>query len=336
MTLQAGTYVIGSELLISSNVTLDLNGATLQAAIGLDDNIIRNSDPLNGDTNITIKNGTIDGNRSNQTQVNPAHGIALYNAHSVTIENVTIHNTELDGVYIGGSSTIDGISIGDICTDVYVLNCTIYDTYRNWISLVRGTRLIVDNLTAYNNNLGVDEAPEYYKAGGIDLESNIDSPTSYVEIMNSNLTASRAPAIIAQSIDGLRDYISVHDNVIETAGTFGVAIYNEASNISIYDNTITVTGSSAIWLHGQTYIITNVTVEDNTLSGDDTNGEAGVHFRYVHGGVADRNIINDFHYGLLALDGSDIASSGNTIHSCANPVYTDGTSTITQSGNTIN
>jgi len=98
-----GTYVIDGPIVIPSHV--QLIGAGPSSVIKLKDNynadinMIYNSDPVNGNTEITISNLTIDGNKQNQAGGNII-GIYLYNVTSSKVESCTLKNTNDIAIHV--------------------------------------------------------------------------------------------------------------------------------------------------------------------------------------------------------------------------------------------
>lgn len=336
--LDFGTYVISDTLLIPSNITLDLNGATLQADDNLNDNILQNEDVANGNENIVIRNGTIEGNSANQTPgTNPCHGIALYYTSSSLIEDVTVHDCELDGIYMGVTGNIDGIACGGPCSGITIRDNEVTDNRRNGISVTRGQFVEIDNVTALGNNVGVLDDPLYY-AGTFDFEPNEPSDVvTDIEVRNCNITAEYAPAIMVQATSGTKERYRFHNNTITQTDERAIVFFSIASDVVITNNDITTINSpSAIWLNGQTQIIDNVTISGNVINGDDETGSNGIGLNYVENGVVNGNTIEDYTtaIGVLLLN-DDVAVTNNTFVSCTSGVnVTGGSTNITQSGNT--
>lgn len=107
-------------LRIRSNTIIDLNGSTLiRTGASVNQNIFQNCD-LNGERNgggytlsenITIQNGTLDGNGSKST-----NGLNLVNLGHA--QNINITNVRFKNVFEGHMLELSG------CSDVVIENCT--------------------------------------------------------------------------------------------------------------------------------------------------------------------------------------------------------------------
>lgn len=108
--IPAGLYLISSPIRIPSNVVLTGEGfdTILKLADGANINVLENMNPSEWiDSDITIKNMQIDGNRENQT--GPANGIFLYTAPNSYIHHVWIHNFPI--IYPTGIQVSAGIHL---------------------------------------------------------------------------------------------------------------------------------------------------------------------------------------------------------------------------------
>ncbi|MEM4765453.1 MAG: right-handed parallel beta-helix repeat-containing protein [Nitrososphaerota archaeon] len=105
-----GTYVIDGSIVMPSHTRL--MGAGPSSVIKLKDNynadiyMIQNSDPTNGNTDITISNLTIDGNWQNQAEGYIA-GIYLCNVTSSKVESCTLKNTNGAAIYVENSEELE-------------------------------------------------------------------------------------------------------------------------------------------------------------------------------------------------------------------------------------
>lgn len=114
--LTEGTYYLDGSIALPSNVTLSGAGSStiLTANNGFDTSLslVTNSDPINGNRNITVRDITFHGNRDNIVFSNPITGITLTNVGSgsgtsanagATISNSTFTHLRGNGVSIVGS-----------------------------------------------------------------------------------------------------------------------------------------------------------------------------------------------------------------------------------------
>jgi parallel beta-helix repeat protein len=77
--------------------------------------------------------------------VDRLHGLALAGAHNVTIQNVTIQNAPMDGIYL--SNNVDGTAHHTYCQKINVQKSSFIACHRNGISVIDA-----DDVTIANNN----------------------------------------------------------------------------------------------------------------------------------------------------------------------------------------
>lgn len=117
--VQPGTYLVSSQITVPSNRIIRLlPGAIFKRKNGTgansgntftNCNFWCNSDPVNGNTDITIEGGTYDGNESNQSDVTcdstggiaGGVGLRFNNVTRLTIKNVTVQNNVTFGIQVG-------------------------------------------------------------------------------------------------------------------------------------------------------------------------------------------------------------------------------------------
>lgn len=100
--LAPGTFIIDGPITIGTNQSLFGSvGSIIKIKDSKDAsmNMIQNSDPTGGNSNILIHGISLDGNRSNQT-TGTMHGVYLDNASNCKITNCTIKSLRRDGVKI--------------------------------------------------------------------------------------------------------------------------------------------------------------------------------------------------------------------------------------------
>lgn len=333
--LWPGTYVIG-KLLIPSNITLVGNNTTLQAKNALNDNMIRNKDPLLGNRGMVIRDIHFEGNSANQTPGhNPSHAIGWYNASVSRIDNCTFNDMELDGVYLGRNGAIDGITVGGSNTDIVVMDCTLTNIRRNAISITRGKRCRVLNCTIVNANAGVPDNG-LYDAAAIDLEPNeITDDCEDLEVAYCTITSSHAPSIALAGSYG-KKRIHLHHNTIYQTDNYGIAVFTPVDGFSADDNEIHCTGAVGIWINGQGENILNVKINRNQIYGNDTALLSGIGIGYVPDNAqVVENRVQDFDRGIYVFTGAIATLTRNTLVSCTNPVVTGGGGVANQTGTII-
>jgi parallel beta-helix repeat protein len=154
-----GTYLVSKnllrdgELFIRSNVTVageSQNGTIIKryaSTLGFD--VVIDNYNTDGDSNIVIRNLTIDGNSASSVNDSSQLGISLHYAYNVTIENVTVKNIMGTGgsppnesfninlsncsrsniincEAVGNATSSSGISLNS-CSDINVIDCRSYN-----------------------------------------------------------------------------------------------------------------------------------------------------------------------------------------------------------------
>lgn len=137
--IPAGTYIV-TPLTIPANTTIFGAGAL---------SIVKMKAGVNGSgATLTIGSGTIlrdfavDGNKANNTGTT-GHGIAVVNAVTSTIANVSCTNNAGDGINVSGSSTV-GLNL---------TNCSANGFMRNGFTITDGTYARLTNCVAYSSDL---------------------------------------------------------------------------------------------------------------------------------------------------------------------------------------
>jgi len=331
-------YTINSPLLVRSNITIEGNNCRLIANNALNNSVIRSYHPDLGNQNITIRNLRIAGNRANQSHsANPAHAIAFYSTHGILVEDVTIDDVELDGLYVGGSegSLVSTITIQTFCSNVVFRNCEITNCYRNAVSITNARYVDVYNIDCSDNNKGVVDSSQYL-AASIDLEPNELTDHCFEIYIHDNIVdANQAPAIGVQGSSN-KDHCYIYSNTITQETLRAIAVYTPITFTEVYDNTITCVNASGIWFNGQGSNITDVEIYDNVVSGDDTNLLTGIGLGYVTSNTPiTNNTITDFNKAVLLANNSVATINNNNFVSCTTAIDSTSGSSYSQSGNVI-
>lgn len=155
--LRAGKVYIVAGLVMKSGVHLDLNGSTLQLANNtsasvietLDYATLKSGDSTSGPRDFSITNGTLDGNRSNQSGTPSSFPaiLAIY-GRRYTLDNLLIANgrgTGIDSQWSTNSPFLGPNGFESFITRVYVHSCSYdginfrgpHDTYFNNFFIVK-------------------------------------------------------------------------------------------------------------------------------------------------------------------------------------------------------
>jgi len=94
--LLKGNFTINDVIKVPSYTALEIQGK-LTLADGVNDNMIENSDLTNGNEQIEIRGGILDGNKVHQTS---GHGIYFKGVTDVLVKNVAVKNVKQYGIYL--------------------------------------------------------------------------------------------------------------------------------------------------------------------------------------------------------------------------------------------
>lgn len=330
--IKQGTYVISNSLEIGSNFTFEGDGNTtiLYLSNSTNKDLIKNNDFFLGNTNITIKDVQLNGNRQNQLSSAAIAVIDLNNVTHTLINNVFVLNGRQNGIAIingqdsnildsnfesnvingsGGAIHIVHGSTGIISGNK--INNTqgkgIYlDTYDkpylvNYVSNFQISNNIITNTTGAGGN-GFEFSGVSYTT----VENNTisDSNTSglnleainYCIISNNTVQDSNVDGIHIIDFDKYPSSVSnnvVQGNIIKDNGRNGITLFSRVVNNEISGNLITLNSGSGIFLSdaNSNIIIDNNILENNILS---STNKSGLNFSVCSSSnTATRNIINE-------------------------------------------
>lgn len=121
VVLSEGAFAISGTVKVGSNTTLWLNPASvLTLASEINAAVIENSDFTNGNENIRIIGGEIDGNKANQSS-GDSYGIYFQRVTRGHIEGVHVHDTFKAGIEIAG------LADGTRSTDSHIVHNRVID-----------------------------------------------------------------------------------------------------------------------------------------------------------------------------------------------------------------
>lgn len=180
-------YGIAGTIRTKTNVTLDFKDATLKR-IGSDitSKIIQNDNYASSsviDTNITIKNVTIEGTGAEMGVSDQGAGIGIYSANRVTLENIKTKNTNGDGIQWrkADNLTIRNVNIGTFG--------------RNGISPTSGLNSVWDNFI-------VSGSPLPGANPGKDIDAETNSATERGTHFANNIVCKNISLVDFYSADG--------------------------------------------------------------------------------------------------------------------------------------
>ena len=332
-----GTYTLG-QISLPSNISL-YNGKVI-AKSALNNDLFRNSSPLNGNSNINFYNMEIDGNASQQTDLsNPCHAIGFYNCQNCIVNSCNIYNVEMDGVYIGRNGTVHGESVGGPNSYITIKNTRFTDIRRNGISVTRGEKILIDKCRFINNNLGYRLGNAGYNAGAVDLEGNAGTDiVEYIIISNSYFENYASASIQISSGHTPTKHVAITNNEIRQNTRFGIVIFSHSEDIEVAHNKLYIVDAHGIWSNAfaEEDLTTGLHVHHNEVRGDDTGLYGGISYNYSSGIVED-NLIRNFNRGLGMYFYTTASLLNNTITSCTNSIVTGGAGvSLVQEGNVVN
>lgn len=264
------SYLYGINLSNLSNLTLEL---TNNCVLKCDVTSCYNGQVININTsnNITVKGGTIDGNRENHiyTQWNTTTATVadthenFFNINIAESTNVVIESMNLK-MAVGDAVFIDGFTLDSVT----VKNCVISDSRRNNISYINGANVNILNCKIINAGSNLTNSQGTAPRFGIDIEGYkttgyIENPTKAV-IDNCNFINNMNGSVA--NYDG--------DNVIITNCKFDTVVMISFGSQTIVSNNIFTgngTGYAIDSVDNATYGVTGKNViQGNIISGYDT------------------------------------------------------------------
>ena len=168
-----GTYLTDANLIIPSNVTVDLTGAIIKRKPN--NEIGYKILDCGQSINVTIINPTLIGEKDQHLGVDGqwGHGIDSGSSENITVINPTISNCWGDGIYIGRNTGFARPKKFHVLGTANIFNCR-----RQGISVTSGDDIFIDTLIA--TDIG-GSAP----GAGLDVEPN--SGTDFVNLTVNNL-----------------------------------------------------------------------------------------------------------------------------------------------------
>ena len=221
-------YLITNTIKIPSNRIIDFNGSTITLAASSSAYAIENSDVVNGNDNITILNGTLNGNGETQTRTVTGSqattyygfGIYFYQVGHIKVDNWTINDTKQWGIaYL----RIDTAIFNNI-----TINQSPSGT--NGDGITGGARLIyMSNIRGYSNDdlIGV--------ANGLDGDVNYDIDGVYI----NNVTSTTSVTNQSMGI-GIYPSASKHINNIYISNVSGNFNYDILRIVQYFSTTGTI------------------------------------------------------------------------------------------------
>jgi len=255
-----GDYTLGVKLTVPSYTVLEIQGK-LTLADGVNDNMIENSDTTNGNTDIEICGGLLDGNRANNA--GNLAGIYLDNVENCTVKDCRVINCARWGIYLGHASYCHiygckcsnsgqhGIMVDDHVYYNTVENNICYDNGNHGISLevYAEHNSIVGNMCIGNvKGIVVENPPNRYN----DVIGNIVSGNAHgIQILGSSTNHIRFCNFIGNIVSNNKEhgiYFTQYVSHCEIAGN--VCVGNSTQTNNSRDNIYVKDGSTYNYIHG--------------------------------------------------------------------------------------
>lgn len=282
-----GDINLTNPILISSYTNLIIDGKiTLVNGFPSNTGAIQNLDQTNGNTNIDVTGGQIDGNKEGQTGTN-IYGVFFRQVDDSKILNININRTKSSGIYVslgsdrniiqGNTITYSGyagiVVEGDVTsptwtTDNRVIANTVKYNDKDGITIYRYALATIVSENIANNN---GQNPDFEGGGsGIRVDNVCDKSLIENNIANNN------------DYDGIqiinsKDVI-VNGNIANQNGNVAYTQVNRGDGIEVWDNSwrTIITSNQAnenkrqgIVINGESYasIVSNNQVRANGWSG---------------------------------------------------------------------
>ena len=155
----AGRYELPAKIRVYSNITVFGDGmgqTVLVPGPGMDDHLMADNSARSRDTNIVIRDLTLDGLGRRSSKSGCCHGLRLVNQTNTVVERVESKDNSRDGFYLGYYQNND-------FANARLSGCRATGNGRNGIALTHGQNNVIEYCVAKNNN-------RFEAVAGIDLE----------------------------------------------------------------------------------------------------------------------------------------------------------------------
>jgi hypothetical protein len=324
------TYILDKTVTIPSNIEIDFNGCTfLRKAGTMPFDMLVNSDTVNGNTNIVLKNLLIDGNKDVDSLVasTVSHrfsGLKLVKVTNSKLENITVTRTvnAEDQGDVEANRPAAGIYFVN-CTDIDCKNINGYNNDRTAI-FVNKSRVRIDGSLTYDNlgsgisSKGADESEYHnitsYNNGYSNISVNgLRSKVSNVLTYGSGYSGLNIGHNGAPADDTIVVNVHAYDNIYEgltIAGSArvqvtGIEVHgNQRNNIRIFDGSTdsklvnvvsrdSIGGQGILYDSGKGHELISAKVYKNAVSGVYVNIDVAVNMvnvdSYNNGQVTSTN-----------------------------------------------
>jgi hypothetical protein len=278
-----GVYMINvdSSLKPKSNQTITMSENAVLKAIPSSKGysaVIRISE----ESNVTVTGGKIIGERNDHIGTTGTWGMGvtiLNGASNIAISDMTISDCWGDGVYLGGSPEVSGITIDSVISD---------NNRRQGMSITNASNVTVSNSMFINTN-------GFAPSAGIDIEPNANETATGIKVINVQAYNNAGPGIQLLGKNGAVQDVEIADctindnvgvgfkldnisnmtvnNVMLSNNSYGIEIPRDISNVTFSNMNIInnrLRGVSIV-ASKQTLGIQEIAFEDSIISNNSQN-----------------------------------------------------------------
>jgi len=293
-----------------SNFEIDGQGATIIAANGMAVSSGKELLSFRTCNDFTVKNLTVNGNRTNRTPVEvAAHNIELRSCQRFVFERVRSINAVVDGFILNTATATDTTTF---VRYGYFIDCTADNCWRQGMSIINGYNIVVSG-GAFTNTNGT--SPQ----SGIDVESNVGASTpgnAFILIQGARFSGNVGRGVITSSVStGVDIWIDACSFDTNTDGAITAAATGTViSKCSIRGHTASVQG--IVRFPSTSPAVTAGVIRDCSFSGN----TAAVPCIYVHSScfnvsVLDNKILDHANSGGISQFGTNTIVKGNYVSS---------------------
>lgn len=288
-------YTVNRTVLLPSDVDIDFNYATIKRQSGkYVFDLLKNADPVNGNSGIKLANLYIDGNKDADGLVapNPKHrfsGLALYKVRDSRLENITVTGTvnaeDRAGIYFENSKNVDAYQINGYKNDrtaillnrskVRIFGSKTYDNWGSGISSLFAHESEYYDIVSYNNgysNISINgkrsKASNILTYGssmsGLNIGHSGDPAdgTKVTNVRSFNNTFEGLTVADSSNVDA--SALEIYDNKRNNIRIFAEAKSSRISKVISRDS---AGGQGILYESGTGHILENAEVYRNANSG---------------------------------------------------------------------
>jgi hypothetical protein len=281
LDVREGRYSVSAPIKIRDNVELHFHrGALLALAQGANSNLIENADPFNGNHDIYIHGGRLEGAQADQAAF--GDGIHLERVIHGRVENTVINDFSRCGVVVsGGSSYIDIVGVTGTANAYELVefwNGVSKATIRNSFAYRNGQHgflvnknmydiLVTGNVSAENGTL--------HGGHGIAVHALQDGTIQRIKVADNTTLRNAWTGIHSDGWGGSVRFVVLRDNTASWNGIQGYAFENGVSDVLGYDNVADNNRGHGFWIEQGSSRLTlsgNKAVNNNQMMASGVSG----------------------------------------------------------------